>query len=45
MKEAREIFAYYRINSECPPIDEIIYDQDELSKLKYAVYSAYNVNL
>ena len=26
MQQAREIFAYYRINSECPPIEGILYE-------------------
>jgi hypothetical protein len=30
MKEARDIFAHYRINGECPPIEEILYDQDAM---------------
>ena len=37
MKEAREIFAYYRISSECPPIEEILYDQDEIRKLNLRI--------
>ena len=45
MKEAREIFSYYRINGGCPPIEEIPYDQDEIRKLKSADYAAYNENL
>ena len=25
MKEARQIFVYYKINNGCPPIEEILY--------------------
>jgi len=45
MREAREIFAYYRINSECPSIEEILYDQEEIQKLKSTDYAACNENL
>ena len=45
MREAREIFAYYRINSECPPIEEILYDQEGIRRLKSTDYAAYNENL
>jgi hypothetical protein len=45
MKEAIEIFAYYGVNHECPPIKEILYDQDAIRKLKSMDYETYDENL
>jgi len=30
MKEASEIFAHYKINGVCPPIEEILFNQEEI---------------
>ena len=33
MKEASEIFAHYKINAGCPPIEEILFNQEEIMRL------------
>ena len=45
MHEAIVIFFCYKINHECPPIAEILHDQDMIRWLKYMDYAAYNENL
>ena len=42
MKEAREIFAHYEINGGCPPIEEILFNQEEIMRLQSPDYVAYN---
>ena len=44
IEEAREIFNYYGINRECPPIEEVLYDQDAIRKLKSNDYEAFDEN-
>ena len=45
MKEACEIFAHYNINCGCPPIEEILFIQEEKRRLQSPDYAAYNKNL
>ena len=45
MREAREIFSHYRINGECPPIEGILYELEEIRRLRSTDYVGYNENL
>ena len=45
MKEASEIFAHYKINVGCPPIEEILFNQEEIMRLQSPDFVAYNENL
>jgi hypothetical protein len=45
MKEASEIFGYYNINGDYPPIEEILFNQEEIRRLQSPDYAAYNENL
>ena len=45
MQEASDIFAYYRVNCECPPIEGILYELEGIRKLRSTDYVAYDENL
>ena len=45
MKEASEIFAHYNINGGFPPIEEILFNQEEIRRLQSTDQAAYNENL
>ena len=45
IQEARDIFAYYRINCEFPPIEGILYELEGVRKLRSTFYVAYDENL
>ena len=45
MKEASENFPHYKINGGCPPIEEILFNQEEIMRLQSPNYVAYNKKL
>ena len=45
IREARESFAYYRINFEHPPIEEILHDKDTIRSLESKYDFSYSENL
>ena len=45
IQEYRDIFSHYRVNGECPPIEETIYELEEIRKLRCTDYVAYDENL
>ena len=38
-------FSHYNINCGCPPIEEILFNQEEIRRLQSPDYAAYNENL
>ena len=45
MKEAREIFAHYRVDASHPPIEAILFNQEDMMHLQSLDHTAYNENL
>ena len=45
MKEANEIFAHYRVGAGRPPIEAILFNQEDLMRLRSLDHVAYNENL
>ena len=45
MKEAREIFAHYRVDASHPPIEAILFNQEDMMRLQSLDYVAFNENL
>ena len=45
MKEASEFFSHYKINVGCPPIEEILFNQEKIMRLQSLDFVAYNENL
>ena len=45
MKEAQEIFARYRVDVGRPPIEAILFDQEEIMRFQSLDYVAFNENL
>ena len=44
-KEAKEIFAHYRVDAGRPPIETILFDQEEIMRFQSVDYVAFNENL
>ena len=44
MKEAKEIFAHYRVDAGRPPIEAILFDQEEIRRFQSLYYVAFNKN-
>ena len=45
IKEAKEIFAHYRVDACRPPIEVILFDQEEIMRFQSLDYVAFNENL
>src|SRR6187399_2009981 len=45
MKEAREIFAHYGVDAGRPPIEAILFNQEDLMRLRSPDHVAFNENL
>ena len=45
IREAKEIFAHYRVDAGRPPIEAILYDQEEFRRFQSSDYVAFNENL
>ena len=45
IKEAKEIFAHYRVDACRPPIEAILFDQEEIMRFQSLDYAAFNENL
>ena len=45
IKEANEIFAHYRVDAGRPPIEAILFNQEDLMRLRSLDHVAYNENL
>ena len=45
IKEAKEIFARYRVDAGRPPIEAILFDQEEIMRFQSLDYVAFNENL
>ena len=45
MKEANEIFAHYRLDVGCPPIEEILFNREDIMRLRSLDHVAYNENV
>ena len=45
IKEAKEIFAHYRVDAGRPPIEAILIDQEEIMRFQSLDYVAFNENL
>ena len=45
IREAKEIFAHYRVDAGRPPIEAILYDQEEIRHFQSLDYVAFNENL
>ena len=45
IREAKEIFAHYRVDAGRPPIEAILYDQEEFRRFQSSHYVAFNENL
>ena len=45
IKEAKEIFAHYRVDAGRPPIEAILFDQEEIMRFQSLDYVAFNENL
>ena len=45
MKEAREIFAHYGVDAGLPPIEAILFNQEDLMRLRSLDHVAFNENL
>ena len=43
--EARDIFAFYKIDLEHPPVEEILHDKDTIRRLESNGYFAYHENI
>src|SRR3990170_2822023 len=45
MKEASEIFTHYKVDGGCPPIEGILFNQEDIMRLRSLDHVAYNENL
>ena len=45
IKEAKEMFAHYRVDAGRPPIESILFDQEEIMRFQSLDYAAFNENL
>ena len=45
IKEAKEFFAHYRVDAGRPPIEAILFDQEEIRRFQSSDYVAFNENL
>ena len=45
IKEAKEIFAHYRVDAGRPPIEAILFDQEEIMRFQSLDHVAFNENL
>ena len=45
IREAKEIFAHYRVGAGRPPIEAILFDQEEIRRFQSLDYVAFNENL
>ena len=45
IKEDKEIFAHYRVDIGRPPIEAILFDQEEIMRFQSLDYAAFNENL
>ena len=45
IREAKEIFVHYRVDVGRPPIEAILYDQEEIRRFQSTDYIAFNENL
>ena len=45
IREAKEIFAHYRVDAGRPPIEAILFDQEEIRRFQSSDYVAFNENL
>jgi hypothetical protein len=45
IREARDIFSFYKIDFEHPPIEEILHDKDTIRRLESKDYFAYGENI
>ena len=45
IKEAKEIFAHYRVDASHPPIEAILFNQEDMMRLQSLDHIAYNENL
>ena len=45
IREAKESFAHYRVDAGRPPIEAILYDQEEFRRFQSSDYVAFNENL
>ena len=45
IREAKEIFAHYRVDAVRPPIEAILFDQEEIMCFQSLDYIAFNENL
>ena len=45
IKEAKEIFAHYRVDAGHPPIETILFDQEKIRRFQSSDYVAFNENL
>ena len=45
IREAKEIFVHYRVDAGRPPIEAILYDQEEFGRFQSSDYVAFNENL
>ena len=45
IREAKEIFAHYRVNADRPPIEAVLFDQEEIRRFQSSDYVAFNKNL
>ena len=45
IKESKEIFAHYRVDTGRPPIESILFDQEEIMRFQSLDYVAFNENL
>ena len=45
IREAKEIFAHYRVDAGRPPIETILFDQEEIMRFQSLDYIAFNENL
>ena len=44
IREAKEIFAHYRVDVGCPPIEAVLFDQDEIRRFQSSDYVAFSEN-
>ena len=45
IKEAKEIFVHYRVDAGRPPIEAILFEQEDIMRLQSLDYVAFNENL
>ena len=45
IREAKEIFAHYRVDTGRPPIEAVLFDQEEIRRFQSLDYVAFDENL